>query len=307
MIKSPLVSVVIISYNAENYIIEALDSVKNQTYKKLELVISDDASSDKTADIIEKWLKENNDNFEHVVFMRNKANMGITKNLNQAVKATTGEFVKLLASDDILFEDAILELIKFCLDYNLDYCFSSVLPFDDENSEKVKKIAADDFENSKKFFDKTQRKQYQSLLKLTTPLTFTLGGFYKTFIIHELGYFEEKYPMQEDYSFALKLSKKGKKFIKANVYSYKYRVRTNLDENYKKSNRYIQGYECMKRIRQDYVLGEMFKNKMFLSFLYLKITMFILELEFKGNSKIINKIANCGRRFKQLLMSMSKK
>lgn len=301
----PLVSVVLISYNAENYIIEALESVKNQSYSNIELIISDDASSDRTAEIIENWLIENSNNFIKYKFLKSSINFGITANLNKALRSATGQYIKLLASDDILFENAIEDLIHFCLENNLEYCFSNVLPFDDENSEKMRQFVHIDALNSKRFFEKDNRNQYKSLLILTTPLTFTLGAFYNINVIKELGYYDEKYPMQEDYSFALKLLKRGQKFEKLDVYTYKYRVRTNIDENYKKSKRYIEGYKCMRQIREDVILKELLRERMYLSYLYLRITMFLLELEFKGDSQIYILIARFGRMVKQFFMSIN--
>ncbi len=54
-----LVSVLVITYNSEKYVIETLNSIKNQTYNNLELIISDDNSQDNTINLCEHWVNEN--------------------------------------------------------------------------------------------------------------------------------------------------------------------------------------------------------------------------------------------------------
>ena len=56
----PLVSIIVVSYNHSGYIKENLDSVKNQTYPNIQLIVADDASPDNSAEVFEQWLKDNN-------------------------------------------------------------------------------------------------------------------------------------------------------------------------------------------------------------------------------------------------------
>lgn len=70
------VGVVIITYNFEKYILETLNSIANQTHKNIELVISDDHSTDRTNFIIEKWLEENKKRFRDVIFSKSNVNKG---------------------------------------------------------------------------------------------------------------------------------------------------------------------------------------------------------------------------------------
>ena len=61
VIKKPLVSIIVITYNSAKYVLETLESAKNQTYQNIELIISDDCSIDNTVDICTRWLNENKD------------------------------------------------------------------------------------------------------------------------------------------------------------------------------------------------------------------------------------------------------
>ena len=60
---NPLVSVIIITYNSAKYVSDALESVKSQSYDKIELIVADDGSKDETAKICEDWLIANDSRF----------------------------------------------------------------------------------------------------------------------------------------------------------------------------------------------------------------------------------------------------
>jgi glycosyltransferase involved in cell wall biosynthesis len=102
----PLITIIAISYNQEKYVKETLDSILAQTYPNIQLIISDDGSTDNTKEIIRTWLKENNSN-NNVVFLDHKINRGITKNLNSGLPYVKGEFIRQIGCDDILLPNAV--------------------------------------------------------------------------------------------------------------------------------------------------------------------------------------------------------
>lgn len=92
----PKVSVMIPTYNQEQYIAEAIESVLMQDYENLEIVISDDCSTDSTPEIIKKYLYD-----KRVKYVRNEPNLGRVGNYhNTLYKHTTGEWVVNLDGDD---------------------------------------------------------------------------------------------------------------------------------------------------------------------------------------------------------------
>ena len=99
----PLVSVICLSYNHEVYVVEALNSVINQTYPNIELFIADDCSSDHSVGVIQDWLQHH----PNVYFLANEKNLGNTKTFNQLAKKAKGEFIIDLAADDILLPNCI--------------------------------------------------------------------------------------------------------------------------------------------------------------------------------------------------------
>ena len=99
----PLVSVICLSYNHEAYVVEALDSVINQAYPNIELLIADDCSTDNSVSVIQDWLQHH----PNVYFLANEKNLGNTKTFNQLAKKAKGEFIIDLAADDVLLPNCI--------------------------------------------------------------------------------------------------------------------------------------------------------------------------------------------------------
>ena len=99
--REPLVSVIMPAYNAEAYIAEAVSSILDQSWRNLELIIVDDASTDSTADII-RGLTD-----PRIRLLTNSRNLGISASTNRAVDASRGEYLALMDDDDISMPDRL--------------------------------------------------------------------------------------------------------------------------------------------------------------------------------------------------------
>lgn len=108
MRNSPLVTVICLCYNHANFVIEALESVLNQTYSNVELLIADDFSTDNSVKVIENWLKQH----PEIPFLVNTKNQGNTKTFNKCLKLAKGEYIIDLAADDVLKLDCIANQLK---------------------------------------------------------------------------------------------------------------------------------------------------------------------------------------------------
>lgn len=104
----PLVSIICLSYNHEDYVVEALNSVMNQTYPNIELLIADDCSNDSSVSVIQNWLKQ----YPEVHFQANQKNLGNTKTFNQLAKKATGDYILDLAADDLLLPECVSKQIS---------------------------------------------------------------------------------------------------------------------------------------------------------------------------------------------------
>jgi len=122
MNQPPFISIICVSYNHSKFIVECLDSIKNQTYKNIELILADDASSDNSVEIFENWLKETNlpvkKNFH-------TKNIGLVRTLNECLKLATGKYIKYLSCDDFLYpeylEKCVSKLEELSNDYGMIY------------------------------------------------------------------------------------------------------------------------------------------------------------------------------------------
>ncbi len=128
----PLVSICIPTYNGEKFLLEALESIRFQTYKNIEVVISDDASIDSTLDIVESFSKQT----DIPIQVHNHKPQGIGENWNNCVRNANGKYIKFLFQDDVLKSECIEKMV-FLAEKNkkigLVYCKRSVLC--DENNE----------------------------------------------------------------------------------------------------------------------------------------------------------------------------
>ncbi len=126
----PLVSVICITRNHERFCIESLDSVLNQTYKNIEWIILDAASTDRTVELVDNWLVDNN---VQVVFLKEKELKPVTVNLNKALTYAHGEYVQLLSLDDILMSNKLEQQVgMISSDNKCGLIFSNAIKFNEE-------------------------------------------------------------------------------------------------------------------------------------------------------------------------------
>lgn len=114
----PLVSIPVITYNSSKTVVETLDSIYAQTYPNIELIVSDDCSSDKTMEIVRDWVAKHKERFVRTKLITAEKNTGISANLNRAEAACHGEWIKSIAGDDLLLEDCIESCINYVNRHN---------------------------------------------------------------------------------------------------------------------------------------------------------------------------------------------
>ncbi|MDR6843776.1 glycosyltransferase [Flavobacterium granuli] len=125
MQNNPLVTIICLCYNHEAYVVESLNSVINQSYPFIELIIVDDFSIDSSKTIIRTWLEKN----PQIQFITNETNLGNTKSFNKALKIAKGEYIIDLAADDILLPNCVtlqLEGFKNSHHKNLGVVYGNV-------------------------------------------------------------------------------------------------------------------------------------------------------------------------------------
>jgi glycosyltransferase involved in cell wall biosynthesis len=117
--NQPLVSVIIMSYNQDLYIEQAIRSVTEQTYNNLEIIISDNGSTDQSKSIISQFLSD-----PRVKFLDYSENGYITKRQNAAANQANGDFISILYGDDYYLPSKIKNQIDIF--HNLDVTWGAV-------------------------------------------------------------------------------------------------------------------------------------------------------------------------------------
>jgi len=213
----PLVSVVVVAYNSSSFIAETLESIRGQTYSDIELIIADDCSRDDTAGICNHWLLENKDRFVKNSFITSLTNGGIAQNCNNGVGAASGEWIKLIAGDDILLEICVADFVDFAGKNRLAKVIFSDLYFINDASETI-----GEFPSRKDFYASPAEKQLE-LLVYDNQLPACAGFINRETLIKEGG-FDPTYPMMEDYPFWIKLSSRKYKMEYLEKFTVGYRV-----------------------------------------------------------------------------------
>ena len=222
MTTNLLITVIVLTYNSSSTVLETLNSIKDQTYKCIELIITDDGSSDTTIEICRRWLETNGKTFSNYNLITVHSNTGLPANCNRALYVSKGEWIKFIAADDTLKNE--------CIEVNLKY-------ISENNEVELLQTNADMYEdffvkenfkstlpnNFKEFFNlRDGRKQFDFLKNVGYPLC-TPSVFIKKSIIVEVGGFDERFRFMEDMPLWFNLTKLGIKFYYHPISTVNYR------------------------------------------------------------------------------------
>lgn len=232
-----LISVLIPSYNHQNYVQETIKSVINQTYENIELIIVDDGSKDATfqkilemKDICEKRFKR--------VHFETKENEGTAATFNKLASLAKGEYIYFIASDDMIADNNALKIQAEFLDKNQKYC---LVVGDNQIIDSDGKICYWD-EKLNIVYDKNEAKYltFGEFLRISRPdVDFNSSKFGKYYTFLKVNYIPNGYLIRktifdsipkftkeaplEDYFLHLQLSKYGRyKYIDKVLFQYRW-------------------------------------------------------------------------------------
>lgn len=110
---SPILSICIPTYNRASYLKECLESItvqfeNNNIQEQIEVVISDNASTDNTSDVVKMFTEK----FDNITYFKNEKNIGFDRNLLSVIEKSTGEYCLTLGDDDALFPDSLTTVLE---------------------------------------------------------------------------------------------------------------------------------------------------------------------------------------------------
>ena len=196
--QQPLVSVVVLTFNSARFVLDTLESVRRQTYRQVELIISDDCSSDATVSLVRAWVENHKSRFVRTQIITVQANTGISANANRGFRAAQGEWIKGIAGDDVLMDDCISGYVDFCssiCDKSPVFIVGGLVPFTDGTPPSLETPAAQAIERAPDCYFFVGDLVLKDLCA-ASPTWFLKRSFWL-----EMEGFSEKYPFLEDEPF----------------------------------------------------------------------------------------------------------
>lgn len=191
----PLVTVIVPAYNHENYILQCIESILDQDYPNLELIVINDGSSDSTGEKVAQYLKTSSKTFQFI----SKENEGLIKTLNLGLSLAKGKYFCEVASDDILFTTSIRERVDFLEEHtDCNAVFTNGIMID-SNGEELGEF----FSENKRGFTTSQH-SLKDFIERKAIVVFPTGMF-KQSLIEDLDFFDEDCRYFEDISVIYKM------------------------------------------------------------------------------------------------------
>ncbi len=220
-----LISVLMSVYNDELNIAKAIDSILDQTYKNIELLIMDDSSTDNTYKICKEYQNKNS---EKIKLYKNDENIGLTKSLNKLIIKANGSYIARQDSDDISEEDRLEKQIKYMSQHNLDISYTRA--YRKGTSKKIPRLS--------------YYLPIKLLLKVKNP--FIHGTLLcKQKVLKKINGYDEQFIFAQDYKLALDFIKAKFKVSILKTPLYHLNMENNISTKYKKEQKYFAN--CAKR------------------------------------------------------------
>ena len=213
--EQPLVSVLTPCYNQSAFVCEALESIRNQTYQNIQLIIIDDCSTDNSVAVIQDWIARYS---VKCIFVAHSQNKGVCKTLNEALSYAKGKYISMLAADDIWLldktENHVREMEK--LPEEVGVMYSDSLTIDENGNLLPNKF----IESHRDFSSMPAGNIFPTLLEGNfIPAMTTL---IRRQCFHQVGMYDEELSY-EDYDMWLRMSHHYK-FAFSPTISAKYRI-----------------------------------------------------------------------------------
>ena len=234
--EAPLVSIVVPAYNHERYVGAAIDSLVAQTWPNLELIIVNDGSPDATLEIIQSRRAACEARFARCEIL-DQANAGVAEALNRGIKVARGDYVYLLASDDISEPDAIATMVPILVNEVDVAVVSGDCDFIDATGAKASRSHRGVEHTSFMRFlmcyrdDDVLGDKFGSYASLLNGNYILPGLLMRRRAVLEVGGFDPKYAM-EDYELWLKLSKSYRfRFVDRVLCHYRWDGENTISQN----------------------------------------------------------------------------
>ena len=222
MTNYPLVSIVVVTYNSSKHVLETLESVKDQTYPNLELIITDDCSTDNTVEICSEWLEKNQTRFNGVQLITSGINTGITANRNRGNFAATGEWIKHVDGDDRLHPSCVKDYVKYVsVNPTKNMVFSPLSVLGEGDLERWRTLLHSNFEYAFSLSPRDFKILLCKICLFPAPSLFINAEYFR-----QVGGYDESIRDLEDWPFWVKTAFNGAQFGYIDTPEVDYRIST---------------------------------------------------------------------------------
>jgi glycosyltransferase involved in cell wall biosynthesis len=189
------VSVVITSYNQRDYLIEAIESVINQTISPHEIIVADDCSTDESTELIRDYVAHHPGLIKGVF---QKKNVGIPKNRNTALHQVTGKWVAILDGDDRFLPCKLEKEMEALQNYPTARCVYSNVAFIDNKGQFMGKVRDREEQPSGDIFSYIALGKFGILRSMVIDYA----------LIKDIGFLDERFPSYDGYELTIRLAKR---------------------------------------------------------------------------------------------------
>lgn len=265
-----LVTVAVATYHSAEFILETLESIYNQTYNEIALVVSDDGSTDETVAIVNQWVNQEKvkNRFDSIEVITVPKNTGVSGNCNRCINAAPSDWVKFIAGDDILLPNCIEDNMSFLeLNPNANIIFSQVKTYQDtfESKNYVSTIPSE-FPNNIMHPSFSAEDQYKILL-VSDRIKNTPSSFVNKHAQFRVGGFDDKNLLVEDYPMWLKLTNSGEKLYYFHKETVGYRIHSKASNNVGEEVLFkpsvLNSFKVRKEVSHPFLPWEMVKSEQF--------------------------------------------
>jgi len=253
---SSLVTIVVVTYNSAEYVLDALESVSNQTWKEIELIITDDCSGDDTPAICRKWLDQNRERFVRSELITSDQNTGVSANANRGLRKAKGEWIDFLAGDDALKPKCIADNMEWISGHpEIRVLFSQVDVYNDRFDEQSFQytMPADPYKSQGIMAPgRSADSQYRMMLR-SDRINYTPSAWMHRDTLLSVGGFDERFKLLEDWPLWLNLTKSGHRLYFMDKSTVNYRTHLNAICNTGMSYALDPEYFRVEQFRKIYI------------------------------------------------------
>ena len=197
----PLVTVITTVCSCEKYIEESLNSIFNQTFRDFEIIIYDDASTDKTWQVIIEFIKENSNKFMgRIKMVPGKKNVGCGEGRNRAIRVSKSKYLVIQDGDDISFQIRLEKEVEFLESHDDIFCVGAWADKMEENGDFIELMTYPPI---------TYEEVYNSIMIENTNPIIDPSCMFRRDIFNKLGGYDSKWKLVPDFNLWTRAVKEG--------------------------------------------------------------------------------------------------